>query len=46
LVLQEDSIDRNLGKARQAKALMIVINNASTTPIGNHLLEKLGSNNS
>ncbi|MFM5989635.1 MULTISPECIES: hypothetical protein [unclassified Sphaerospermopsis] len=44
--MQDDSIDRNLGKARQAKALMIVINNASIKPIANHLLQKLGSNNS
>jgi hypothetical protein len=46
LVWQDNSIDRNLGKARQAKALMTLINTASIKPMSNHPLEKLSLQNS
>ncbi|MBD2665100.1 hypothetical protein B6N60_04678 [Richelia sinica FACHB-800] len=38
-------IDRSLGNARQATALMRVSNNASIKPIGNHPQYKLTSQN-
>jgi hypothetical protein len=44
LVLAARSVDRNLGKARQATALMTVINNASIKPIADHPLEQFSSN--